>query len=836
MEGPSGRRGHDAGSEESGFESGKEGRSSPRAPLVRDFAQDVRFALRALRRQPGFVVAALLTLALGIGANVVMFSVVNLALFRALPFADSDRLVLGRTQWPGGNIGWTVSAPDYYDVRDQSRSFESLEALTPFTRDFTVTGGGEPERIAGAWVSPGLFRTLGVSPLVGREFRPEEGEPGGERVVILSHDFWQRRYGGDAGVIGSAMNVEGAPMTVVGVMPAGFEFVVNVDAWAPMVRGEAFSTARQFHNWLLVGRMRSGATLAEAQSEVDVIMRRLADAYPESNRDKGLVLSEMQEAFAEFFRPTLLMLMGAIVLVLLIACGNVASLLLARGSGRRTEMAMRSALGAGGGRLVRQLLTESAVLGLAAGLLGTVVALSLQRSLVASTPLTRLGLRAAGLQPEILLFAVALSVATVLVFGLVPALAAGRVDPAEDLKAGARSVAPGGRARFRNVLVVAQVALSVVLLVGAGLLLRSFVQLRGVDPGFVSENVLTADIGLPRAKYDDDESRLRFFTELQDRVGATPGVLGVGLISRLPIRDPGGNIAAWDPANPPADASEWRLAYARMVMPGYFEAMGIPMREGRDFMAIDAGGPSVMVISEAMARTIFPDQSPLGRQVAIDTGDEPARFEVVGVVGDVQVSSLSGDVSMVMYIPYAQWSEAAMRLAVRTSGDPRAIVELLRATLRDMDPDIPLAGVATMDEVLSRSVSFQRTVMSALGLFAGVALFLASLGLYGVLAYYVAQRNREIGIRMAMGATGRDVFKMVLSRGFVLVGIGLIIGMGAAVGAGRLIRTLLFQVEASDPTTLVSISVFFVLVALLACLIPAWRAWRIDPVVAFRSE
>jgi putative ABC transport system permease protein len=569
---------------------------------------------------------------------------------------------------------------------------------------------------------------------------------------------------------------------------------------------------------------------------VDVIMRRLADTYPESNRDKGLVLTEMQEAFAEFFRPTLLMLMGAIVLVLLIACGNVASLLLARGSGRRTEMAMRSALGAGGGRLVRQLLTESAVLGLAAGLLGTIVALSLQRSLVASTPLTRMGLRAAGLQPEILLFAVALSVATVLIFGLVPALAAGRVDPADDLKAGARSVASGGRARFRNALVVAQVALSVVLLVGAGLLLKSFVQLRGVDPGFVTENVLTADIGLPRAKYEDDESRLRFFTELQDRVGATPGVLGVGFISRLPIRDPGGNIAAWDPANPPADASEWRLAYARMVMPGYFEAMSIPMREGRDFMAIDAGGPSVMVISEAMARTIFPDQSPLGRQVAIDTGDEPARFEVVGVVGDVQISSLSGDVSMVMYIPYSQWSEATMRLAVRTSGDPRAIIEVVRATLREMDPDIPLAGVATMDEVLSRSVSFQRTVMSALGLFAGVALFLAALGLYGVLAYYVAQRNREIGIRMAMGATGRDVFKMVLSRGFVLVGIGLIIGIGAAVGAGRLIRTLLFRVEASDPTTLVSISLFFVLVALLACLIPAWRAWRIDPVVAFRSE
>ena len=312
--------------------------------------------------------------------------------------------------------------------------------------------------------------------------------------------------------------------------------------------------------------------------------------------------------------------------------------------------------------------------------------------------------------------------------------------------------------------------------------------------------------------------------------------LEVGLISRLPIRDPGGNIAAWDPASPPADASEWRLAYARMVMPGYFAAMGIPLRQGRDFHASDAGGPPVMMISETMARTIFPDQSPLGRQVAIDTGDEPARFEVVGVVGDTRVSNLSDDISMVMYIPYAQWSEATMRLAVRTAGDPRSIIEVLRATLRDLDPDIPLAGVATMDEVVSRSVSFERTVTSALGAFAGVALLLAALGLYGVLAYYVAQRNREIGIRMAIGATGSDVFKLVLGRAVVLVGIGLVMGIGGAIGAGRLLRTFLFQVEAGDPLTFVSISVFFVLVALLACLIPAWRAWRIDPVVAFRSE
>ncbi|UCC71010.1 MAG: ABC transporter permease [Gemmatimonadota bacterium] len=804
--------------------------------LADDVAQDVRFAFRSLAKQQGFVMAALLTLGLGIGANVAMFSVVNLALFQALPFPDSDRLVLGRTLWPGGSIGWTVSAPDYYDVRDEASSFASLAAITPFGNQFTVTGGGEPERITGAWISPGFFHALGVLPQLGREFLAEEGEPGGERVVMLSHEFWQRRFGGDPGVIGSAVVVDGTPQTIVGVGPSDFEFVVDADAWAPMVRGEAYSTARQFHNWLVVGRLRSNVTLAAARAEVDLIMRRLADTYPESNRDKGLVLAGMQEAFVENFRPTLLMLMGAIALVLLIACGNVASLMLARGAARRTEMAMRSALGAGGGRLVRQLLTESAVLGLAAGTLGTVIAVSLQRSLVASTPLTRLGLDAAGLQAEVLVFALALSLATVLLFGLAPALSAARVDPAEDLKAGARSVVAGGT-RFRNGLVIVQVALSIILLVGAGLLLRSFVLLRGVDPGFESENVLTAEIGLPRAQYETGESRLQFFDELAERVRAIPGVRNVGLISRLPIRDPGNNVAVWDPANPPADASEWRLAFQRIVMPGYFEALGIPIREGRDVQATDVpGGPPVVVISETMARTLFPDRNPLGRQVAIDTGGEPALLGVVGVVGDVQASSLDSDISMVMYFAYPQRAARSMRIAVRTAAAPGSVVRPLRSILRELDPDIPLAGVATMEEVLSRSVSFTRTVMSALGLFAGFALFLAALGLYGVLAYYVAQRNREIGIRMALGATGRDVFGMVLSRGFALVGLGLVIGIGGAIGAARLIQTLLFEVEATDPATFVSICLFFALVALVACLIPAWRAWRVDPVVAFRSE
>jgi putative ABC transport system permease protein len=797
--------------------------------------QDVRFALRSLRRQPGFVLAALLTLGLGIGANVAMFSVVNLAIFRALPFPEAERLVLGRTMWPGGNIGWTVSAPDYYDVRDQSTSFETLAAITPFTRDFTVTGGGEAERISAAWISPGLFRTLGVAPQLGREFLPEESEPGGEGVMILSYEFWQKRFSGDPAIIGSAIHVEGAPQTVVGIMPADFEFVTEVDAWAPMVRGEAFASARQFHNWLLVGRLARGVSVTEAQSEVSVIMDRLAEAYPSSNSEKGMVITAMQGAVVSGFRSTLLLMVGALALVLLIACANVASLLLARGSGRRSEMAMRAALGARGARLVRQLLTESALLGLAAGVLGTLVAIAVQRALVASTPLTRLGLEAAGLQPEVLAFALGLALLTVLLFGLAPALSAARVEMTEDLKGGSRSVGSAARTRFRSGLVVAQVAFSVVLLIGAGLLLRSFQQLRGADTGFDSDGLITAELGLLRAKYPEWDSRVQFYESLLEQVRAVPGVQNAGLISQLPIRDPGNNIAVWDPANPPADASEWRLAYQRVVMAGYFETMGIPLRGGRDFLTTDAqGAPPVMIINETMARTLFPDQDPLGRQVAVDQGEEPGYYEVVGVVGDVQISELGSDFPMAMYFPYAQRAHFDMRLAIRAAGP--AIAGPVREIVHELDADVPLAGLATMDQVLSRSVSFTRTVAAALGLAAGVAILLAAMGLYGVLAFFVARRTHEIGVRIALGASVPSVLKLVMKRGVALVGLGLVIGMIAAVGAARLIQEMLFQVGAADPITFVGVSVFFVLVALAACAVPAWRASRVDPVEAFRAE
>ncbi|MEJ2677575.1 MAG: ABC transporter permease [Gemmatimonadota bacterium] len=631
--------------------------------------------------------------------------------------------------------------------------------------------------------------------------------------------------------------MSGQPQTVVGIMPQGFAFQTDAQIWAPMVQGEAFASERRYHNWLVVGRLAPGVTLSAARSEVNVIMGQLADAYPASNKGMGMVITPMQSTMVEGFRASLLMLMGAIGLVLLIACGNVASLLLARGSARSTEMALRTALGAGRGRLVRQLLTEAGVLGIGAGVLGTGIALVLQRTVVAATPLTRLGLQSIGIQPAVLVFALLLSLATVLVAGLAPALAAARVDLSGDLKAGAHSVARG-RSRFRSGLVVAQVALSVVLLVGAGLLIRSFQHLRGVDPGFDTRHLLTADVSLPRT-YTDAAQRSQFFDAFLTRVRAMPGVQSAGLTSALPIRNGGNNVGAWDPSHPPADAAHVRLAFQRIVKPGYFAAMGIPVREGRDVQATDRpAAPPVMVINETMAKTLFPGEDPLGRQVAIDAGEDPGgmRFEVVGVVGDVYVSGLADGPQMVMYFPYEQRPQYTMRLAARTAGPPSALVRQLRLALKEMDPDIPLADPRTMDDVLAGSVSSPRTTAAALTGFAGVALFLAALGLYGVLAYYVARRSHEIGVRVALGARARNVFGLVLGQGFALVGIGLLLGIGAAVVGSRFLQQFLFQVEPRDPVTFVGVPLFFAAVALAACLIPAWRAWRVDPVEAFRAE
>jgi putative ABC transport system permease protein len=799
--------------------------------------QDFRYALRTLFKSRGFSTVVLLTLTVGIGATVAMFSVLDAALGKALPFPDPKELVLGRATF-GGGVNPLASFPDYLDYRDLNESFEELGALLGFTLPVTVTGTEEPERVPMVLASGNLFEALGVAPHLGRTFSFEESTPGGPPALLLSYGYWQRRFGASLDVLGQTVNVNGTPVNVVGVMPADFHLLFDADAWLPGVDGGPMTGIRRYHNWLMVGRLKPGVSVGEAQAEMDVISAQLAEAFPDSNRNKALRIDGLHEALVEDYRQSLFILMGAIVLVLLIACGNVASLLMARGSARNTEMAVRSALGAGRPRLIRQLLTESVLLSLGAGILGVLAAVWLQDLILGFASMETLGLRDVGMSGSMLGFALVLSLATALLFGVVPALATVRTNPAADLKEGGRGSTSGGSARLRSGLVVLQVALSVILLIGSGLLIRSFARLSGVDPGFETEDLLTATVSLPSTTYADSETRIRFFEDLKEQIEAIPGVESVALGDRLPIRNPGNNVAIWSPERPPASNTEANFAFQRIVMPGYFDGMGIPLISGRGFDNTDvAEGPRVIILNETAADTVFPGESALGRQVAVDLGgDQPSLFEVVGVVADHRMTSLSRSSRLSMFFPHAQRTAGTMSLAIRSRADPGSLVRPVQERLWAMDREIPLASVETMEDVLAASISDSRSITTVLGMFSTVALFLAALVLYGVLAYFVSRRVHEIGIRVALGAPGKRVVRLVLSRGMILVCVGLILGVAGAVGLTRLLEDLLFQTPATDVSTFAGVAAFFTLVALLACSIPAWRALRVDPMVAFRTE
>jgi putative ABC transport system permease protein len=804
------------------------------AIMTSTFLQDIRYALRNLAKSPGFSVLVVLILAVGIGANVAMFSMMNQALVRPLPYADPDHLVLGRATF-NSNLNPLASAYDYYDYRERNSVFESLAAILFSTIDMTVTGGDEPERVAGTFASWDLFRALGVDPAVGRHFSREEGEPGGPSVVILSNGYWQRRFGSSSDAIGQTITVNGTSQTIVGVMPADFQFMHRADVWLPMRKDGPMANARRWHNWFLVGRLNAGIDLDQAQAEMDVISAQLASEYPETNRDKALLLTGLHETLVEEYRTSLFLLTTAVGLVLLIACGNVASLLLARGSNRRSEMSIRAALGASASRLTRLLLTESLVTALAAGVLGIGLAFGFQKLILQFLPLDLPGMDALGLSGSMLSFAVVLSAVTGLVFGILPAARAARPNVVEDIKSGARATDSRG-SQFRSALVVVQVAISVVLLVGSGLLIRSFASLRRVDPGFEARSLLTAEIRLAQAEYAESEVRINFYSKLAADVAAIPGVTDVALINQLPIRDPGNNIYVYAADNPPADPNDRDVAFQRVVFPGYFQAMGIPLLQGRDIDRSDTEGtPPVLVINETMARTLFPDQNPLGRHVAVDVGEEMTA-EVIGVVGDVRMSAPRYDPRLAMYGSYFQQPYYRMRLAIRTVTDPASIAPQLRAAVWSQDRDIPVADLSTMSELISRSVSSDRVMAVSLSLFAAVAMSLAAIGLYGLLAYYVSKRIHEIGVRVALGAGSGDIVKLVVNRGLKLVVAGIVAGLVAAFWSTRLIQQMLFNVEATDPATFGAVCVFFGTVALIACLIPAWRALRVDPLLALQAE
>ncbi len=796
---------------------------------------DLSYAFRVMMSRPWLTAIIILTLAIGIGSVTAMFGTINAALLRSLPYDEPDRLVMGRSTFDG-QVGPNVSGYDYYDYREQSGSFESLAAISSFTMRFTVTGDMEPDRVEGPIMTWDLFHLLKVRPAVGRLFTAEDAVEGRSNVLLISYGYWQRRFGASPNVVGSKLTVDGRPNTVVGVMPAGFHFIHDADIWGLTYRDGPAAGARRWHNFLLVGRLKSDVTLGQSQAEIDAISTRLQEEYPDTNAGKALLLTDLHEALVENVRTSLWILMGAVLLVLLLACGNVAGLLLARGQNRLHEIAIRSAMGASRRRLVRQLLTESVLTAFIAGLLGVVFAFLLQGLLVRLLPMGSLGITAPGIDVPVLLFALVVSIATGVIFGVVPALRSTVVDTSQQLKAGTRTTEAHSSSRLRSGLVVLQVAVSIVLLMGAGLLIRSLGRQLSVNLGFDPSNLLAAELRLPEDEYQAPEQRISFFTSLVEEVKALPGVTSVGLINRIPIRESGGDIYIHPVGRPPESRQDTRSAFFRCVLPGYLQTMRIPLLAGRDVAETDTmNSPRVMVISESLAELFFPGQNPVGQKMVVDMG-EKIEHDVIGVAGDARLSSLTGQPYHTMYLSYRQVPRPLMRIAVRTSGDPTALVGSMREILRAKDRNIPLAEPAAMATIIDDSVADYRVVTFSLGLLSAIALLLAAVGLYGVLAYFVSQRYHEIGVRMALGASGSKLIALILSRGFLLVGIGLVLGIAGSFAANRLLQQLLFETAPTDPGTFVGVTLFLGLVTLLACLLPAWRASRVDPVDALRAE
>ena len=807
---------------------------------------DLRYALRALRKSPGFTLVAALTLALGIGANSAIFSVVYGVLLRPLPYRDADRLVTVNHLYPSlKGLEAGVSAPGFVDYRDRSRVFAGVAVQAGWQP--SLTGRGDPERLTGSRVSGQFFSTLGVGAALGRTLRPDEDQPGRENVVVLSDGFWRRRFGGDRAAIGQTLTLDGVPHEVVGVMPPTFRdyFVRPAELWRPIALTAEQITGGRTNEWLtLTARLRPGVTAEQAQAEMRTLAEQLKRQYPEAfPADWSLAVASLRDKGTGGVRPALLVLFGAVGLVLLIACANVANLLLARAAGRAREVAVRTALGAQRGRIVRQLLTESVVLALGGGALGLLLA---QFGVQALGAFSQAAAGAAGpaepvgLDAPVLLFALALSVGTGLLFGLAPALQAAGGGLQQSLREGGRGAAGDRAAQLvRRGLIVAEVALALMLLAGAGLLVKSFTRLLGVDPGFDPRNVLTATVALPAAGYASDTQRVAFFDELLPRIAAIPGVQAVGASSGLPLTGSGWT-QSFDaegyqpPAGQPSPWGEFKV-----ITPGYPQVMRVPLVRGRGFTEQDGpGAPAVALVDEELVRRYWPGQDPIGKRLDFGTTASGRRrlLEVVGVLRHVRQQGLDDDARVQVYVPHKQRGLDRMSLVIRTAGDPLQVVPLVRAAVQQVDRDQPIADVRTMDALLAESVGQRRLSTVLLALFAGVALALACIGLYGVTAYAVTQRTREIGVRMALGAAGSQVVGAFVRDGLRLTALGLALGLAGAVAGGRLIASQLYEVEPTDPVTLGATAATLAVVAALASYLPARRATRVDPIAALRAE
>ncbi len=809
------------------------------ANIIGDLAQDLHYGLRMLVKNPSFTIVAVLALALGIGANSAIFSVVNTVLLRPLPYKNPGRLVM---LWEEAtHLGFPKNTPspaNFIDWRAQNTVFEAMAAMVE--RSFNLTGVGEPERFDGRRVSANLFDLLGVQPQLGRAFRAEEDKPG-SRVVILSNGLWQHRFGGDPRVIGQAVSLNGESYTVIGVMPGSFQFPTRRDQlWVPLAFDAKEAASRGNHFLEVIARMKPGVTLQQAQAEMSTIAARLAQQYPEENLRVGSVVTALQEQVVGDIKPALLVLLGAVGFVLLIACANVANLLLARAAARQKEIALRLALGAGRSRLTRQFLTESVLLAVIGGAVGLLLSIAGLRVLKTFIPDTISQAQAISIDAKVLVFTGLVALVTGIIFGLAPAMQVSHLDINDTLKEGGRDAAGGTRGnRIRALLVIGEIAVSFVLLMGAGLLINSFMHLRNLHPGFRANHLLTMKIPLSEVKYPDKERRSPFYAEVLRRVQALPGVQSAAVAGNLPLTYDGDSmpIGIEGRTDPPPDQRPDVIL--RVVGPGYFSTMGIPLVRGRDFSEQDkADSARVVIVSEKTARHFWPGENPIGKRLKPgSTNRNIPWIEIIGVVKDVRQNDFVSEPKMQMYMPYQQLNSFAPNaLVVRTNVEPLSLAGAVRNAIWAVDKDQPVSNLRSMDEIVSEAVARQRFSMLLLGIFAALAMVLAAVGIYGVMSYSIAQRTREIGLRIALGAQKSDVLKMILRQGLRFVAAGLAIGLAASFVLTRVMASLLFGISATDPATFVSISLMLIAVALLASYIPAVRAMKIDPMLALRYQ
>ncbi|CAN5347645.1 ABC transporter permease [soil metagenome] len=810
--------------------------------------QDIKYGVRMLRKNPGFTLIAIVALALGIGANASIFSVVNAVLLRPLPFAEAEQLVMVWERRPQQNREAGPVAPaDFLDWQKQNQSFAAMAAYS--ARAFNLTGGGaEPEQLIGQLVTNEFFRVLGARAALGRTLLPEVDLPGGNRVAVISHGLWQRRFGGDAGVVGRTLTLDNEIFTVAGVMPPDFNYPDReTELWASPQRtvpdvilpgNPDPATLRSLHYLNVIARLKPDVTRTAAHAEMEAIAGRLEQQYPDANTGHTARVVGLHEQLVGDVRPVLIVLLSAVGFVLLIACANVANLLLARGAGREREMSIRTALGAGRLRLIRQLLIESVLLAVTGGALGLLLALWGTDALVAISPESFPRLQEINLDARVIGFTFLTSLLTGVIFGLVPALQVSKLDLSSALKDGGRGSAEGfGRRRLRGALIVAEVALTMVLLVGAGLMIRSFDRLLRVDPGFKADHLLTMEVSLPQAKYNESEEQTaNFFREIIGRISGLPGVQSAGATWILPLSGQGAGSGFEIEGRDPATVSERLNSAFSSVSPNYFHTMSIPIVKGREFGDRDtATAPGVSLVNETFARRYFPNEDPLGKRIK-RRGDDNDWTTIVGVVGDVRQLGLDAEPRAEMFFSYQQSPVPFMNIVIRTATDPATLAAAVRQEVWAVNPNQPVANVSTMNELLANSAARTRFNTLLLSLFALTALTLASVGIFGVMSYTVTQRTREIGVRMALGAQRSDVLRLVIRQGMILAGLGIVIGLAAALALTRLMTSLLYGVSATDPATFTGIALLLAGVALVACYIPARRATKVDPMVALRYE